>query len=166
MDDAGWDCASGGILCAGFVPNLRQLPSSNSGPGGRAVNYPELPDAVWTSLREYFNLDCTEEDLDRMRHVTQFDAKNPSLFFTPKAAQEKKAVNPLIRELSDALDRADLRRARGVAKEAERSLIEDSFVVITVLDPPGPERSIGPSRQPLRAPSDTFAAAAACLAGL
>lgn len=68
--------------------------------GGRAVNYTELPDAVGTSLREYFHLDCTDEDLDRMRHVTQFDAKNPSLFFTAKSAEGKKAVNPLVREMS------------------------------------------------------------------
>jgi hypothetical protein len=86
--------------CARFLSQicasaLEQLRSS-----GRAVNYLELPDAVWTSLREYFHLDCTEEDLDRMRQVTQFDAKNPSLFFIAKSAEERRAANPFVREMS------------------------------------------------------------------
>jgi hypothetical protein len=79
-------------ICASALEQLHS--------GGRAVNYRDLPDAVWTSLREYFNLDCTAEDLDRMRHVTQFNAKNPSLFFTAKSAEEKEAANPLVREMS------------------------------------------------------------------
>ncbi|PYJ10002.1 MAG: sulfotransferase family protein [Verrucomicrobia bacterium] len=79
-------------VCAAALNQLRS--------GGRVVNYRELPDAVWTSLPEYFNLDWTEEDLDRMRHVTQFDAKNPSLFFTANSTGGKEAGSPLIRELS------------------------------------------------------------------
>ena len=79
-------------ICAAALEQLHS--------GGRAVNYLELPDAVWTSLREYFNLNCTDEDLDRMRHVTQFDAKNPSLFFTANSAEGKKRANPLVREMS------------------------------------------------------------------
>jgi hypothetical protein len=81
-----------GQICA---VGLEQLQS-----GGRAVNYLELPDAVWTSLRDYFNLDWSDEELDRMRQVTQFDAKNPSLFFAPKSAEEQKAASPLVREMS------------------------------------------------------------------
>jgi hypothetical protein len=67
---------------------------------GRAVNYTELPDAVCTSLLEFFHLDCTASDLDQMRNVTQFDAKNPSLFFTANAAKQNDALTPLAREMS------------------------------------------------------------------
>jgi hypothetical protein len=75
---------------------LEQLRSG----GGRAVNYTELPEAVCTSLRDYFRLDCTAADLDQMRNVTQFDAKNPSLFFSKNPANKSKEVPPLVREMS------------------------------------------------------------------
>jgi gluconate kinase len=68
--------------------------------GGRAVNYSELPDVVCTSLKDYFRLDCTAADLDQMRNVTQFDAKNPSLFFEKKSANKNKEAPPLVREMS------------------------------------------------------------------
>ena len=112
-------------ICAAALEQLHS--------GGRAVNYLELPDAVWTSLREYFNLDCTEEDLDRMRHVTQFDAKNPSLFFAANSAEEKEHIETARPRNERALDRADLRGARGAATEAEPGLIEDGFVVVAIL---------------------------------
>jgi gluconate kinase len=68
--------------------------------GGRAVNYTELPGAVCTSLREFFHLDCTAAELDQMRHVTQFDAKSPSLFFDANAAAKNTALTPLSHEMS------------------------------------------------------------------
>jgi gluconate kinase len=65
--------------------------------GGRAVNYTELPEAVGTSLQDYFRLECTAADLDQMHHVTQFDAKNPSLYFDKRSIKE---VAPLVHEMS------------------------------------------------------------------
>jgi hypothetical protein len=79
-------------ICSSALEHLRS--------GGRAVNYLELPEAAWTSLREYFNLDLTDEDVERMRHATQFDAKNPSLFFAANSGEEKKPVKPVILEMT------------------------------------------------------------------
>jgi gluconate kinase len=78
-------------ICAAALDQLR------SG-SGRAVNYTELPDAVCTSLTNYFYLDSTAADLDQMRNVTQFDAKNPSMFWD--SAKKDKALTPLGREMS------------------------------------------------------------------
>jgi hypothetical protein len=80
-------------ICAAALDQLRAG-------SGRAVNYTELPDSVCTSLREYFHLDCTAADLDRMRHVTQFDAKNPSLFFAADSPKKRNIFQPLIREMT------------------------------------------------------------------
>jgi hypothetical protein len=75
---------------------LDQLRSGN----GRAVNYTQLPEAVCTSLREFFHLDCTAAELDQMRYVTQFDAKNPSLFFAANSGGKNNALSPLVAEMS------------------------------------------------------------------
>ena len=80
-------------ICAAALDQLR------SG-SGRAINYTELPEAVCTSLREFFHLDCDADELDQMRQVTQFDAKNPSLFFTANTAAKNDALTPLAREMS------------------------------------------------------------------
>jgi hypothetical protein len=67
---------------------------------GRVVNYTELPDAVWNSLSDVFRIEFTETEIDRMRSVTRFDAKNPSLFFSPDSSIKTGAVSELLREMS------------------------------------------------------------------
>ena len=44
----------------------------------RLVNYTQLPDVVWTSLLSFFGAACSEDDVDRMRAASKFDAKDPS----------------------------------------------------------------------------------------
>lgn len=78
-------------ICAAALDQLRTG-------SGYALNYIELPDAVCTSLSSYFNLDCTPADLDQMRNVTQFDAKNPSMFWD--SVKKDNALTPLGREMS------------------------------------------------------------------
>ena len=68
--------------------------------GGCVINYTELPDAVYTSLRRHFRLEWTEADLDSMRAVTQFNAKNPSLFFTTDSVRKRESLSPPAREMS------------------------------------------------------------------
>ena len=80
-------------ICAAALDQLRTG-------SGRAVNYTELPDAVCTSLSNYFHLDCSAADFDQMRNVTQFDAKNPSLFFAASSVDKDDALTPLVRETS------------------------------------------------------------------
>ena len=63
------------------------------------MNYSELPDAVYTTLSRHFGLDWSDEDVARMRGVTQFDAKNPSLFYA-KDLRKMASLTPLAREMS------------------------------------------------------------------
>lgn len=75
---------------------LEQFPTGN----GRAVNYTELPEAVCSSLSKHFHLDHTAAELDQMRHVAQFDAKSPSMFFAANAAKPNNELSALVREMS------------------------------------------------------------------
>lgn len=83
-----------GRICSAALAQLQ------AEPGGRVVNYTELPEAVPSSLAEYFRLDCTDAERDAMREVAQFDAKTPSLFFSPDRTSKEAAANASIREMS------------------------------------------------------------------
>jgi hypothetical protein len=103
---AGLDCAAAAQMpaeefCARSLSHIcaAALEQLRTG-GGRPVNYNELPDALCTSLNKYFHLSSTAADLAQMRNVTQFDAKNPSLFFAPHSVNKNKALTPLAREMS------------------------------------------------------------------
>ncbi len=99
-----WDCAADPEMsaeerCARILSGLCAVALEQLRTGGRAVNYSELPGAVYTSLPRHFRLDWTDEDLDRMRAVTQFDAKNPSLFYA-KDGKKIDSLTPFAREMS------------------------------------------------------------------
>jgi gluconate kinase len=65
----------------------------------RPINYRQLPDAVW-ELLELFQIAYTSSDLERMRDVTQFHAKNPSFYFTADAAAKQQEATKLVRDLA------------------------------------------------------------------
>jgi hypothetical protein len=79
-------------ICAAALDQLRE--------GGLALNYADLPEAVWTMLGRHFHLDLTARDLERMRAAAQFDAKNPALFFASDSTRKKELLTPLARELT------------------------------------------------------------------
>ena len=87
-----------GGICAAALAALRC--SADGGSRGRVVHYRELPEAVDTTLREHFRLaDFTAAELDRMRSVAAFDAKEPSRPFSADAAEKQRAATPLLREM-------------------------------------------------------------------
>jgi hypothetical protein len=47
----------------------------------RFVNYPELPEAVWTTIGSHFGIALAAADTAVMRHKAQFNAKVPQLHF-------------------------------------------------------------------------------------
>ena len=61
------------------------------------VDYRELPGAVFDRILEAFALECGDAELDVMRELARFDAKNPHLLFSPKERQE----SPALREAAD-----------------------------------------------------------------
>ena len=71
----------------------------NSG-GAMFVNYRQLPDVAWSTLLDFFRVEHTAADIDRMRHVSQFNAKNPSLQFVDDAASKNGEASREAREMA------------------------------------------------------------------
>ena len=65
------------------------------------MNYRQLPEAVWSSLLDFFGLAPTTADIDRMRHVAQFHAKSPSIPFAGDTAAKQRAATDDLRRLAD-----------------------------------------------------------------
>lgn len=65
------------------------------------VHYRQLPDAVWSSLAGFFGVCYTTEEVESMRTVTQFDAKNTGLAFEQDSAVKQQLATSEIRALSE-----------------------------------------------------------------
>lgn len=65
-------------------------------PGGMLVNYTQLPQATTTSISNHFGVTWSADELEQMRNVTQFDAKNPSMNFTDDRQEKQRAVTEAI----------------------------------------------------------------------
>lgn len=81
---------------------------------GRLVNYRELPDAVWTSLADFFGVEDAGADAELMRRAARLDAKNPSVGFEGDTEAKR-------REAGDALRRAAEEIARPVYEQLEEA---------------------------------------------
>ena len=57
--------------------------------GGRLINYTQLPDALWTSIAEHFEVELSSSERDALRNAAKIDAKNPSLLFEPDARRRR-----------------------------------------------------------------------------
>jgi len=87
---------------------------------GLLVNYSELPRAVVSTILEYFRVACTSAQLAAMAEAAAYDAKTPSLYYTPDSAAKRQAateaaraaaaawLGPIYRELEAARARQDL----------------------------------------------------------
>jgi hypothetical protein len=60
---------------------------------GFAVNYRELPDAVWTKILPFFNAPAAEKDIKRMLKAARFSAKNPNQNFSADTEKKKKTAS-------------------------------------------------------------------------
>jgi hypothetical protein len=64
------------------------------------VNYRQLPEIVWSALLDFFQVSYTASDIERMRHNTQFHAKNPGLYFSDDTATKQAAASDRLRQLA------------------------------------------------------------------
>jgi hypothetical protein len=64
------------------------------------VNYKQLPDIFFSSLMDHFQVSYTPDELERMRGVTQFNAKNPGITFASDTEDKQKAVTDEVRQLA------------------------------------------------------------------
>ena len=65
--------------------------------GGLLINYTELPDAVCSSISDFFNLGWTDAERTRMTSVTARHSKEYSLF-TPDSATKQEKATPGVRQ--------------------------------------------------------------------
>jgi hypothetical protein len=65
------------------------------------LDYRRLPGAVVESILPAFGLECDEADLERMRAVAGFDAKNPHLFHSPDAEAKQRDASPALRRAAE-----------------------------------------------------------------
>jgi gluconate kinase len=56
------------------------------------VDYKRLPEVVWTSIPDFFHLDLTTDDIERLIHAARFNSKNPSLPFQDDTAVKNRQV--------------------------------------------------------------------------
>lgn len=64
--------------------------------GGIALNYSELPGALWGRLATLF--DVREADVTRLREVAGFDAKQPTLSFSADTRRKRESASAEVRD--------------------------------------------------------------------
>lgn len=69
--------------------------------GGRLVNYNQLPEAMLTSIPEFFGIDYSESDIEILNRTSQLNAKNPSLPFTNDTDDKNRSATELMRSVTD-----------------------------------------------------------------
>jgi gluconate kinase len=67
---------------------------------GKLINYRQLPDAFFTTICDAFRVSFSESEIERMRAVTQFDAKSPGMFFSSDSAAKQNLATELLRQMT------------------------------------------------------------------
>ncbi len=78
------------------------------------VNYSQLPDAVYTSILDFFGVSSTPDDRKRMIETAEFDAKAPSFYFTSDSESKQ-------REASDRVLKAAQEYVSRLYEQLERT---------------------------------------------
>lgn len=65
------------------------------------INYRQLPEVVLTDLLDLFPVTYAAADLERMRDVSQLDAKDPSIHFADDSESKRREANGLVIEMAD-----------------------------------------------------------------
>ncbi|HVS40433.1 MAG TPA: sulfotransferase [Gemmataceae bacterium] len=86
--------------CARFLANLCQAALQHHAQSGMLVEYRDLPDAVCTSIAEFFHLPLSAVQIQQMREAARFNAKTPQLFFEDDTVEKNRAATDLIREMT------------------------------------------------------------------
>jgi hypothetical protein len=68
-------------VIAGF---LTAAEAFRDDPKGLFVDYSELPGATWSRIAIHFGISLSEADAERMQEASQYDSKNPGIFFERK----------------------------------------------------------------------------------
>jgi gluconate kinase len=71
--------------------------------GGLLLNYEQLPEAMWTSIPNFFGIEYSEADIETLGRVARLDAKNPSLRFANDTKSKNRSATDLMRDMADEL---------------------------------------------------------------
>lgn len=83
------------MLAAICSTALAELESS----GGLAVAYTDLPEVVWTQVGRHFGTEWSEAEVQVMKLLAPYHAKNPSFFFSGDQESKQKQASADVREL-------------------------------------------------------------------
>lgn len=89
--------------------------------GGRAVNFTELPGALWTSLGGTFGVEWTDDDLGRLQRAACFDAKSPTQLHVDDRAGKQREASEEVRVLAEAWVGEAYRKLEGLRGVEGRS---------------------------------------------
>ena len=87
--------------CAKVLGRFCQAAVQYHGSDARAIHYRELPEAVWSSLAQFFGICYTAEEVERMRAVTRYHAKQPRTIFAEDSAGKQQLATAEIRALAE-----------------------------------------------------------------
>lgn len=87
---------------------------------GLLINYNQLPEAGWTTVAEFFGIQLSDTDLDKVKSAATRDAKNPSLAFEDDSKAKKIKVSEALAAasktwLSPIYERLEATRLRTAA---------------------------------------------------
>jgi gluconate kinase len=66
---------------------------------GRFINYNQLPEAIWSSILDFFRVDSTAADRESLQRVAQVNAKNPAVDFS----DDSEAKRTMATEMEQAM---------------------------------------------------------------
>ncbi len=102
--------------CARFLARICQSALDHYCNGGMLVPYRDLPEAVCSTIADFFGAPLPPAEAERMRQAARFDAKTPRSVFTADRAEKRRQATDAIREaaalwLDPVCRRLDQRRA-------------------------------------------------------
>ena len=83
--------------CARVLAKICEAALEHYQSGGMLLNYRQHPQAVWTSVMDFFGIEHTESNLGLLRRIAQLDAKNPSLHFSDDTETKNRLATDLMR---------------------------------------------------------------------
>lgn len=85
------------VLAKICVPVLQ----NHSSGAALLVNYPQLPQALWTAIMPHFGVPCSERDRVTMSEAARYDAKTPSFEFSSDSLAKQHEATTAVRAVAD-----------------------------------------------------------------
>lgn len=79
--------------CARVLASLGQAALAHHPNGGLLVNYRQLPESVWTSISEFFGVNCRAGERETMAKTASRHAKDSSMTFQADSAKKRKKAS-------------------------------------------------------------------------